>query len=68
MTSRLKNIVILGFLLLATVVVVVAYVNFWSEEKAKKIELGLAESTFPFRDYTQAELNEMYPQKNNLLR
>jgi len=53
---------------LATVVVVVAYVNFWSEEKAKKIELGLAESTFPFRDYTQAELNEMYPQKNNLLR
>jgi len=34
----------------------------WYEIKMKKIEIGLAEPVFPYRDYTQEELNKMYPQ------
>ncbi|MFH1956475.1 MAG: hypothetical protein ABIJ28_02410 [Patescibacteria group bacterium] len=34
----------------------------WYEIKMKKIEIGLAEPNFPYRDYTQEELNKMYPQ------
>jgi hypothetical protein len=28
----------------------------------QKVQLGLAEPTFPYRDYSQEELNKMYPQ------
>lgn len=34
----------------------------WYEIKMKKVEIGLAEPIFPYRDYTQEELNKMYPQ------
>lgn len=34
----------------------------WWQKKMVMIEFGLAEKTFPFRAYTQEELNKMYPQ------
>ncbi len=45
--------------------VVVAAVFFgykWYENKMQKVELGLAERNFPYRDYTEEELAKMYPQ------
>lgn len=38
------------------------YCQDWWEKKQLKIEMGLARSEFPWRDYSQDELNEMYPQ------
>jgi len=47
-------------------IIVVAVVSFFGykfvNEKMTKIELGLARSTFPFKDYTGDELNELFPQ------
>jgi len=34
----------------------------WLPTKQLKIQLGLASDKFPWRDYTQAELDKMYPQ------
>lgn len=34
----------------------------WYETKMKKVDLGLAERNFPYRDYTESELAKMYPQ------
>ena len=56
MTLRLKNIFAMGVLFAILIAVLVIYMGFWSDEKAKKIELGLSDSNFPFRDYTQEEL------------
>ncbi|MCG2699342.1 hypothetical protein L6251_02935, partial [Candidatus Parcubacteria bacterium] len=36
--------------------------NKWTESKMRKVALGLAESSFPYRDYTEQELAKMYPQ------
>lgn len=34
----------------------------WYETKMEKVDLGLAERNFPYRDYTESELAKMYPQ------
>lgn len=46
----------MGVLFAILIVVLVIYMGFWSDEKAKKIELGLSDSNFPFRDYSPEEL------------
>lgn len=61
MTKKTK---ILGLVILAVLVLAAAgYFNFkWFPEKIAKIERGLASDKFPWRDFTQDELNKMYPQ------
>jgi hypothetical protein len=50
------------------VVVVAAFLGglyfykYWWPQKQLKIQLGLASDKFPWRDYTESELNKMYPQ------
>ena len=41
------------------------YVQRWTDFKMAKVSQGMAESKFPWRDYTQSELNKMYPQVRN---
>ncbi|MBU1102855.1 hypothetical protein KJ853_04370, partial [Patescibacteria group bacterium] len=38
------------------------YFQKWWGVKEQKIQMGLASDKFPWRDYTQEELNKMYPQ------
>lgn len=38
------------------------YVQRWVDFKMAKVRQGLAQSQYPWRDYTAAELNKMYPQ------
>jgi len=61
MTKKTK---ILGLVILVVLVLAAAgYFNFkWFPEKIAKIERGLASDKFPWRDFTQDELNKMYPQ------
>ena len=37
----------------------------WWQAKQEKIKLGIASDKFPYRDYTQEELDKMYPQVKN---
>jgi len=62
-----RKTILIIFLLLTIITSIIGKVYFdkWLEVKMKKIEFGLAEPTFPFRDYTQEELNKMYPQIKN---
>lgn len=60
--NKTKKIILIGIVVVVLAGLCNFYVNKWMETKAKKIELGLAESKFPYRDYTQEELNKMYPQ------
>jgi len=47
-------------------VVVLAWVGFsWGQTKQAQIKLGVASDKFPYRSYTQEELNKMYPQIKN---
>jgi len=47
-------------------VVVLAWVGFsWWQTKQAQIKLGVASDKFPYRSYTQEELNKMYPQIKN---
>ncbi len=41
------------------------FYKIWWPEKQLKIDNGLAESKFPWRNYTDAELEAMYPQIKN---
>lgn len=62
MTKKFKITVVI---LLAVFVILVAgnfYFQHWLEIKMAKVAIGTASDKFPWRDYTQAELNKMYPQ------
>ena len=67
MKIKERKTILIIFLLLTIIISIIGKVYFdkWLEVKMKKIEFGLAEPTFPFRDYTQEELNKMYPQIKN---
>ncbi len=62
MISKLNKIIIIGVIAIIIFAVGGFYANKWFVIKMKKVQLGLAESTFPYRSYTQEELNKMYPQ------
>ncbi len=62
MTSRLKKIIAIGIICLVLATGLGIYANKWAGEKMQKVVLGLAESSFPYRDYTEEELAKMYPQ------
>jgi len=56
------------YLVAVTIIVLLAaggsfyFYQFWLPAKQMKIQLGLASDKFPWRDYSQAELDKMYPQ------
>jgi len=62
MTKQFK--IALVILLVAAVALVVGnyYLQRWTDAKMFKVSMGMAENTFPWRDYTEAELAKMYPQ------
>jgi len=62
MTKQFK--IALVVLLVAALALVVGnyYLQRWTDAKMFKVSLGMAENTFPWRDYTEAELAKMYPQ------
>ncbi len=62
MTPKLKKIIAVGIVAVILVAVLGVCVNLWTARKMDKVALGLAKSSFPYRDYTQEELNKMYPQ------
>lgn len=62
MTSKLKKIIIIGIVLVVLALLGSVYFNTWFKQKMQKVQLGLSEPNFPYKDYTQEELNKMYPQ------
>ncbi len=64
-SSKLKKIIVIGVVMIVLATVGGIYFNKWLGVKMQKIQLGLSESNFPYRDYTQEELNKMYPQIKN---
>ncbi|MBU3926048.1 hypothetical protein KJ763_02680 [Patescibacteria group bacterium] len=51
------------FIIIILAVIIIAVLGYqWYETKMRKIGFGLAEPNFPYRNYTQEELNIMYPQ------
>ncbi|MCX6741107.1 MAG: hypothetical protein NTY61_01780 [Candidatus Parcubacteria bacterium] len=67
MNKKTKNwLVVLAVILLVALLSGCFYLwRVWWPEKQIKISLGLAVSEFPWRNYSQAELNELYPQIKN---
>jgi len=59
---KLKKIIVTGIVVAILVTVGGICANNWVEKKMAKVELGLSNPDFPYRDYTEAELNKMYPQ------
>jgi len=51
-----------AIIIVLAVVAIAIFGYKWYETKMKKVELGLAEQNFPYRDYTESELAKMYPQ------
>lgn len=62
MTSKSKKIIIIGIVLIILTTGGGIYLNHWAKQKMQKVQLGLAEPNFPYRDYTEEELAKMYPQ------
>lgn len=62
MTPKLKKIIMIGIIAVILVAALAVCVNLWTARKMDKVALGLAKSFFPYRDYTEEELNKMYPQ------
>jgi len=62
MSQTLKNIVVTGVISAIFFVVSGLYFNVWYDKKLAKIEMGFADSIFPYREYTEDELNKMFPQ------
>ncbi|MDP2709000.1 MAG: hypothetical protein Q8O93_03060 [bacterium] len=62
MTKQFK--IALVVLLVAFIALVAGnyYLQSWTDFKMAKVGQGLAESRYPWRDYTAEELNKMYPQ------
>ena len=65
MTKQFK--IALAVLLLISVILFIGnyYAQKWVDFKMAKVSIGLAEGNFPYRDYTQEELDKMYPQIKN---
>lgn len=63
MTTLKKIFIILAIIIIAAILIWQGFS--WWQTKQLKIEQGLASDKFPYRDYTQEELNEMYPQIKN---
>ena len=51
-----------AIIIVLAVVAIAIFGYKWYETKMKKVDLGLAEQNFPYRDYTESELAKMYPQ------
>lgn len=62
MNPKLKKIIIIGIVLIVLALFGGVYFNTWFKQKMEKVQLGLSEPNFPYRDYTQEELNKMHPQ------
>jgi len=62
MTTRLKKIIIIGVIAIIIVAALGICLNIWTTKKMDKVALGLARPDFPYADYTEEELGEMYPQ------
>jgi len=62
MTLRLKKIIIIGVIAIIVMAVLGVLLNVWTTRKMDKVSLGLARPDFPYTDYTESELAEMYPQ------
>jgi len=62
MTPRLKKIIIIGVIAIIVMAVLGVLLNVWTTRKMDKVSLGLARPDFPYTDYTESELAEMYPQ------
>ena len=60
-----KRCLMISVFLVIIVIVGGFYVNVWFANKIAKVNLGLAEPNFPYREYTAQELDEMYPQIEN---
>jgi flagellar basal body-associated protein FliL len=59
-----KQIFIVIIILILTAALVWLCANWW-QTKQLKIQQGLANDKFPYKDYTQEELNKMHPQIKN---
>ena len=59
-----KKILLVVIILLVVTALAGGYFYFqkWREVKQQKIQLGLSNNKFPWRDYTAEELAKMYPQ------
>jgi len=62
MNFSLKKIIVVGVVAAVFISISGICLNKWTESKMRKVALGLAESSFPYRDYTEQELAKMYPQ------
>ena len=64
MSHRLKFILSAITIFVATVALIIGGYS-WFLTKMARVESGTAHSTFPYNDYSLAELNKMYPQTLN---
>lgn len=62
MTKQFKIALVVLVISLLALVLGNYYFQGWVNYKMAKVSQGLAESQYPWRDYTAAELNKMYPQ------
>ncbi len=60
MSKKIWWIIIIVIVVAALVGGVYFYKSWWPQKQAK-IDMGLSNNKFPWRDYTQDELNKMYP-------
>ncbi len=65
MTKQFKIALVILLIASAALFIGNYYVQKWVDFKMAKVSIGLAESKFPYREYTQEELNKMYPQIKN---
>lgn len=67
MNKKIRMVVIIPLVILVAVFIAADFYvwRVWWPVKQLKIVQGLASFEFPWRDYSQAELNEMYPQIRN---
>lgn len=65
MNKRIIIGLVIIFVVLAAIFGGFYFYKIWWPEKQLKIQMGLAESKFPWRNYTQEELNKLYPQIKN---
>ena len=59
--TKTKKIII-GIVVVVLIAGLAPFVYKWVGQKIEKVKIGLAEPNFPYRDYSQEELNKMYPQ------
>lgn len=59
--TKTKKIII-GIAVVVLVAGLAPFAYKWVGQKIEKVKIGLADSNFPYRDYSQDELNKLYPQ------